>query len=340
MTAEPSPTVPTALLHERLLGWYADARRDLPWRAPDATPWGVLVSEVMLQQTPVVRVEPVWHEWLTRWPAPADLAAAAPGDAVRAWGRLGYPRRALRLHAAAAAIVQRHDGRVPDTLEQLLDLPGVGSYTAAAVASFAYGRHATVVDTNIRRVHARAVSGRALPAPGLTRAETDLATRLLPAPAATAATWNVAVMELGALVCTARSPRCGDCPVADLCAWQRAGRPAYDGPRAAGRPGTAPTGSAAGRCCRCCGRPIDPSPPRPWPPPGSPTTASASAASTAWWPTAWWSRCRGAGSGCPATSDAPRFCLPLVPQVGVRGGRRGPRPRATAGGRSRSRANG
>ena len=235
MTAEPLPPVPTALLHERLLGWYADARRDLPWRAPDATPWGVLVSEVMLQQTPVVRVEPVWREWLTRWPAPADLAAAAPGDAVRAWGRLGYPRRALRLHAAAAAIVQRHDGRVPDTLEQLLDLPGVGSYTAAAVASFAYGRHATVVDTNIRRVHARAVSGRALPAPALTRAETDLATRLLPGPAATAATWNVAVMELGALVCTARSPRCGDCPVADLCAWQRAGRPAYDGPARRGQ---------------------------------------------------------------------------------------------------------
>jgi A/G-specific adenine glycosylase len=235
VTAEPLPPVPTALLHERLLGWYADARRDLPWRAPDATPWGVLVSEVMLQQTPVVRVEPVWHEWLTRWPAPADLAAAAPGDAVRAWGRLGYPRRALRLHAAAVAIVQRHDGRVPDTLEQLLDLPGVGSYTAAAVASFAYGRHATVVDTNIRRVHARAVSGRALPAPGLTRAETDLATRLLPGPAATAATWNVAVMELGALVCTARSPRCGDCPVADLCAWQRAGRPAYDGPARRGQ---------------------------------------------------------------------------------------------------------
>jgi len=229
------PSVPVALLHERLLGWYAEARRDLPWRAPDATPWGILVSEVMLQQTPVVRVEPVWREGVTRWPAPADLAAAAPGDAVRAWGRLGYPRRALRLHAAAGAIVQRHDGRVPDTLAQLLDLPGVGSYTAAAVASFAYGRHATVVDTNIRRVHARAVSGRALPAPGLTRAETALATRLLPGPAATAATWNVAVMELGALVCTARSPRCGDCPVADLCAWQRAGRPAYDGPARRGQ---------------------------------------------------------------------------------------------------------
>jgi A/G-specific adenine glycosylase len=195
----------------------------------------VLVSEVMLQQTPVVRVEPAWRSWMTRWPTPADLAADPPSEAIRMWGRLGYPRRALRLHAAAAAIVQRHDGRVPDTLEQLLDLPGVGSYTAAAVASFAFGRHATVVDTNIRRVHARAVSGRALPAPGLTRAETDLATRLLPGPAATAATWNVAVMELGALVCTARSPRCGDCPVADLCAWQRAGRPAYDGPARRGQ---------------------------------------------------------------------------------------------------------
>ena len=138
----------------------------------------------MLQQTPVVRVEPVWHEWLARWPAPADLAAAAPGDAVRAWGRLGYPRRALRLHAAAAAIVQRHDGRVPDTLEQLLDLPGVGVLHRRRRGQLRLRPARHRGGHQLRRVHARAVSGRALPAPGLTRAETELATRLLPGPAA------------------------------------------------------------------------------------------------------------------------------------------------------------
>jgi A/G-specific adenine glycosylase len=230
VTADPTLPVPRSVLHERLAGWYAQARRTLPWRAPGATPWGIFVSEIMLQQTPVARVEPVWHEWMERWPAPAALAAAAPGDAVRAWGRLGYPRRALRLHAAATAMVQRHGGRVPDTHAELLDLPGAGAYTAAAVASFAFGLHATVVDTNIRRVHARLVDGRTLPAPAVTRAETALATSLLPDQPAASATWNVAVMELGALVCTARSPRCAVCPVVDLCAWQRAGRPAYEGP--------------------------------------------------------------------------------------------------------------
>jgi A/G-specific adenine glycosylase len=229
-TALAVASVPPELLHQRLADWYAGARRDLPWRAAGTTPWGVFVSEVMLQQTPVSRVEPVWHEWMARWPEPAGLAAAAPGDAVRAWGRLGYPRRALRLHAAATAMVQRHAGLVPDSHAELLDLPGVGAYTAAAVASFAFGLHATVVDTNIRRVHARLAGGRALPAPALTRAETALAAELLPQEPAATATWNVAVMELGALVCTARSPRCAACPVADLCAWQRAGRPAYDGP--------------------------------------------------------------------------------------------------------------
>ena len=150
---------------------------------------------------------------------------------MRAWGRLGYPRRALRLHAAATAMVQRHGGRVPDTHAELLELPGVGAYTAAAVASFAFGRHATVVDTNIRRVHAR-LCRRARPACAGAHPRRDR--RWPPGccrrTAAAAATWNVAVMELGALVCTARSPRCADCPVADLCAWQRAGRPAYDGP--------------------------------------------------------------------------------------------------------------
>lgn len=212
-------------LHRRITGWFAETARDLPWRDPDCGAWGVLVSEIMLQQTPVVRVLPVWEEWLERWPTPAGLAAEPAGEAVRNWGRLGYPRRALRLHAAATAIVVNHNGRVPDTYTELLALPGVGSYTAAAVAAFAYGRRETVVDTNIRRVHARLVAGAALPAPALTAAEMRLAASLLPDDAAPSVRWNAAVMELGALVCTARAPKCADCPVKNSCAWRAAGEP-------------------------------------------------------------------------------------------------------------------
>lgn len=226
MTRSPSP----GLLHTRLLRWYAAAQRDLPWRRPGRSPWEVLVSEVMLQQTPVARVLPVWQRWMELWPTPADLAAATPGDAVREWDRLGYPRRALRLHAAATAVRDEHDGQVPAEEAVLRTLPGIGDYTAAAVAAFAFGHRATVVDTNIRRVQARAVSGLALPAPSLTRAEVALATSLLPDDDEDAAVWNVAVMELGALVCTARAPRCGECPLADVCRWRLAGSPPYDGP--------------------------------------------------------------------------------------------------------------
>jgi A/G-specific adenine glycosylase len=190
----------------------------------------------MLQQTPVARVEPIWRQWVERWPTPASLAASAPGDAVHAWDRLGYPRRALRLHAAAVAIVQHHGGRVPETEPDLLALPGVGTYTAAAVSAFAFGRRTTVVDTNVRRVFARVVDGVAQAAPSLTRAEMDLATALLPEAAGDARTWNVAVMEVGAVVCLARSPRCQSCPVQDLCAWQQASRPAYEGPTRRSQP--------------------------------------------------------------------------------------------------------
>jgi A/G-specific adenine glycosylase len=184
----------------------------------------------MSHQTPVARVEPVWRDWLARWPTPADLATASPGDAVRAWGRLGYPRRALRLHEAARAIVDRHDGDVPATEAELRGLPGIGAYTAAAVACFAFRQPAVVVDTNVRRVLVRTLLGEAQAAPAMTRAELDLARAALPAETDAAVLWNVAAMELGALVCTARAPRCDDCPVADLCAWTRAGRPAYAGP--------------------------------------------------------------------------------------------------------------
>ena len=215
---------------ERVLAWYAVHARDLPWRRPGTSPWAVVVSEFMLQQTPVERVREPWRAWLERWPTPAALAAAPAGEAVRAWGRLGYPRRALRLHRAAVAITEEHDGEVPADREALLALPGVGSYTAAAVASFAFGRREVVLDTNVRRVLARVDGGVAHPAAGQTVAEVAAAAAFVPPEPAVAARWAVAVMELGALVCVARSPRCDVCPVQDLCAWRAAGHPAWDGP--------------------------------------------------------------------------------------------------------------
>ena len=233
----PLGSVPLDVLRERVNRWYAQAGRHLPWREPDCSPWGIFVSEVMAQQTPLSRVEPIWREWMTRWPTPGALAAAAPGDAVRAWGRLGYPRRALRLHEAATVIVERHGGEVPGTHAELLALPGVGAYTAAAVACFAFSIPEVVVDTNVRRVLARTLEGKAFPHLTLTPAETRLAASALPAQRHTsldarqeANIWNVAIMELGALVCVARGPRCDECPVADLCAWNASGRPAYAGP--------------------------------------------------------------------------------------------------------------
>jgi A/G-specific adenine glycosylase len=215
----------TAILHRRINDWFAEHGRDLPWRAEDCSPWGILVSEIMLQQTPVNRVLPVWTAWLERWPTPRALAEEPAAEVLRAWGRLGYPRRALRLQAAAAAMTGSPGGEVPRTAAELLALPGVGTYTAAAVACFAFGRPEVVVDTNVRRVHARLVSGRALPEKSLTAAETALARDLMPGRREEACQWNASVMELGALVCTARSPRCGECPVADLCAWRAAGMP-------------------------------------------------------------------------------------------------------------------
>lgn len=244
------PTVPVPELHRRVLDWYDVAARDLPWRRPGTTPWGVLVSELMLQQTPVSRVLPAWEAWMEEWPRPLDLAGSSPGAAVRAWGRLGYPRRALRLHAAATAIVERHGGEVPSSHAELLALPGVGEYTASAVASFAFGQRHAVLDTNVRRVLARVVTAQEHPASSLTRAERDLAASLLPDDAATAAAWAVGAMELGALVCTSSTPRCGGCPVADLCSWNAAGRPAYDGPPRRGQ-------TYAGTDRQCRGRLLD-----------------------------------------------------------------------------------
>jgi A/G-specific adenine glycosylase len=226
VTAAPSPLPETG---DAIVDWYATAARDLPWRRPGVDAWAVLVSEVMLQQTPVARVEPVWREWLDRWPTPADLAAVSPADVIRAWGKLGYPRRALRLREAALAIVERHGGVVPDDVATLEALPGVGSYTARAVACFGYGQPQPVVDTNVRRVVARLVHGRAEARNARAADLADIAA-LAPLDPARATRFAVAAMELGALVCVAGTPRCGACPVRDRCAWVLAGSPAHAGP--------------------------------------------------------------------------------------------------------------
>ncbi|OCB15540.1 HhH-GPD family protein [Mycobacterium intracellulare] len=211
-----------------LLAWYETSRRDLPWREPGVSAWQILVSEFMLQQTPVARVLPIWSDWVRRWPTPSATAAASAADVLRAWGKLGYPRRAKRLHECATVIARDHDDVVPDDVDTLLTLPGVGSYTARAVACFAYRRRVPVVDTNVRRVVARVVHGLAdAGAPSVTRDHGDVSA-LLPDDA-TAPQFSVALMELGATVCTARTPRCGLCPLGQ-CAWRRAGYPAAQGP--------------------------------------------------------------------------------------------------------------
>lgn len=215
--------------HEELLDWYSHARRDLPWRVSGVTAWQIMVSEFMLQQTPVARVAPIWMEWVTRWPTPSATASAGAAEVLRAWGKLGYPRRAKRLHECATVIAADHGDVVPDDVDVLLTLPGVGAYTARAVACFAYGSRVPVVDTNVRRVIARAVHGRA--DAGTPSAVRDLADAeaLLPEGEA-AATFSAALMELGAVVCTARAPKCAVCPLSS-CAWRAAGYPPGDEPR-------------------------------------------------------------------------------------------------------------
>ena len=218
-----------------MTAWFAAHARPLPWREPDCTPWGVMVSEYMLQQTPVARVLPVWLAWLDRWPAPTALAAEDPGEAVRAWGRLGYPRRAQRLHAAATVIRDEHGGEVPTSLAALRGLPGVGEYTAAAIDSFAHGQRQVVLDTNVRRVLARLEGGEEFAPASVTVAERERAALWVPDEPAAAAAWAAASMELGALVCTSANPSCGACPVQPHCAWHAAGRPPWAGPPRVGQ---------------------------------------------------------------------------------------------------------
>jgi A/G-specific adenine glycosylase len=235
MNQPPGDLARARALATTVLRWYAAAARDLPWRRPDAGAWAVLVSEVMLQQTPVARVLPEYLAWMERWPTPTALAQAPAGDAVRMWGKLGYPRRALRLHACAVAIVSQHGGEVPDDLAALLALPGVGEYTARAVASFAFRQRHPVVDTNVRRVVARAVLGHGDAGPPSTVRDLAALEPLVPQAPERAARFAVAMMELGAVICTARAPRCAVCPLRSQCAWLGAGSPPYDGPRRAGQ---------------------------------------------------------------------------------------------------------
>jgi A/G-specific adenine glycosylase len=215
------------LFEQALTGWFATNQRDLPWRRQWVTPWGVMVSEFMLQQTPVVRVLGPWAEWMKRWPEPFDLAAEPTGQAVAAWGSLGYPRRALRLHASAVAITEKFGGQVPSNVVDLRSLPGVGEYTAAAIACFAFGADETVLDTNIRRVFARAMSGRQYPGDHVLVEERLLGLAWLPR--GRAKLWNTALMELGAICCVARQPLCDQCPVAHMCRWRANGYPAHQG---------------------------------------------------------------------------------------------------------------
>jgi len=202
-------------MEREVLAWFEENKRDLPWRK--STPWGVMVSEFMLQQTPVNRVLPIWIEWIERWPTPKDLAEAKKSDLLKAWGRLGYPRRALRLHEAATVIAKKFDNQVPQSLEELRALPGVGEYTAAAIMAFAHKKKSLVLDVNIRRLFSRVLDGEEFPPLHITNTERQSRIEQIPK---NAHTWAAATMELGALICTATKPKCEICPLANSCLWR------------------------------------------------------------------------------------------------------------------------
>lgn len=214
-------------LHQPVLAWYKKNKRDLPWRNTDA--WGVLVSEIMLQQTPVARVLPIYIEWMKRWPTPAALAAATPAQVITVWGRLGYPRRALRLHECAKVISTQYKGRIPETQSELRELPGIGDYTSAAIIAFAFDGRSLVLDINIRRVFARVIDGVEVPTAASTKSERQEREALIPIK--NPHVWAAATMELGALICTAKNPKCGQCPLADQCIWRSLDYPLSDQPK-------------------------------------------------------------------------------------------------------------
>lgn len=208
--------------------WFRANARDLPWRHPEATAWQIFVSEVMLQQTPANRVAPAWNEWVARWPDAASTAQATPAQILRQWDRLGYPRRALRILDAARVVVRNFDNRMPETYEELIQLPGIGEYTANAILAFAFHKRSVVLDTNIRRVIGRVWHGEERPKPAISNIERSFASALVPKSHQAASTWSAAVMEFGAVVCTARNPNCQSCIVKTECSWRLAGFPASD----------------------------------------------------------------------------------------------------------------
>lgn len=209
-------------MQKEIIDWFEANGRKLPWREPNFTPWGQLVSEFMLQQTPVSRVLPKLERWLELWPTPQALASSPAGDALREWGNLGYPRRALWLHACAVEITLKYDGEVPRDVDKLLSLPGIGPYTARAIAVFSFGAHEPVVDTNIRRVIARHQQGFSDQGAPSTKRDLEVMAKLLPPPELSPA-FNAGIMELGALICTARNPLCEQCPIKETCAWRNSG---------------------------------------------------------------------------------------------------------------------
>lgn len=239
--------------HNVALFWYAHAR-DLPWRFGRTTPWGILVSEVMSQQTQMSRVVPYWLTWMQTWPDAQYLSKATTAEVITAWGRLGYPRRAVRLQECARVVATQYDNTLPRTYDELTALPGIGDYTASAVMSFAYGERIAVIDTNIRRVLSRAFAGVESHGGSATRADRELAVALLPQDdfatdtstdtsassavnlaasnetsnadlCCTSSLWNQAIMEIGATLCTAQSPQCNTCPLQTWCRFNAAGFP-------------------------------------------------------------------------------------------------------------------
>ena len=208
-------------LEKPITQWFAKNKRELPWRS--TSPWGVMVSEFMLQQTPVARVLPKWNEWMARWPTPVELAKATPAQVITAWGRLGYPRRALRLHESAKIIARDFNNEVPESEEVLRSLPGIGDYTAAAISAFAFGANTLVMDVNIRRVLVRALDGKEYPTSSPTVRERE--SRLAILPSRNADNWAAATMELGALICTSKNPSCNNCPIISQCKWRKNGYP-------------------------------------------------------------------------------------------------------------------
>ncbi len=212
------------MFEKEIISWFKKNKRDLPWRKTDA--WGVLVSEFMLQQTPVNRVLPVYQEWMKRWPTAAALAAATPAEVITAWGRLGYPRRALRLHECAKVITHELSGKIPEDENELRKLPGIGEYTAAAMAAFAFNKRSLVLDINIRRLFARLFDGVEVPSQSSTKSEKSRYEALIPKK--DAHIWAAATMELGAIICTSQSPKCGICPVAHGCTWRSLDYPKSD----------------------------------------------------------------------------------------------------------------